>query len=750
MNPDFSTVAFAEESEASLADTLRKVLRILRQRLALFGFGFCLVVACSVIYLLQLPPRYTASATILFDPRQHEVVDLQAVISGLPSDSAALETEIRLIRSASLMQRVAADMGLITDPEFNPLLNDPSVLSQTANQIRSVISFISQAVAAPETSIFSERTSDDAQSAALNAAASILNSRLSVRRDGLTYLISVNITSEDPRKSAQLANRVAELYLDQQLETKFEAIRRANDWLSERVASLREQVETAEASVEVYRAKHGLISAEGSTLTESQIVNVSGQLANARAGLAEDTARLDSVRIRLRSGRSIDSIVNVLTSPVIQQLRAQYSQVARKKAELGSSLGPRHPDMLQVNQELQDLNQQIQAETDRIVGNLENEVLVSKQRVKTLEVSLADAQGNLAQSELARVHLRELQRDADTSRTLYESFLSRFKQTSEQEGLAQADATIVSRATPPGGPSYPQPKKILAQALIFGLMLGGALVWLAEAFDSGFRSPEDLERETGLPTLGAIPFLEESDLVIDGRKITPESYVLEKPFSAFTEALRALKASLILTNVDRQPKSILVTSAVPGEGKTLSTIVFGRTLALSGAKVLLIDADLRRAGLTKSLNIEANYGFLECIVGTAEHADVIMSDPSGADILPLSKTVHTPIDLFSSQSFRKIMKELTAKYDLVLLDSPPVHAVADTLIIAQSVDAVMVLARWHKTPRHIILSALKDLNKTKARIAGVVLSQVDRKARAGSGYGYGYGNYSTYSNYYHE
>ncbi|MCG8441395.1 MAG: AAA family ATPase [Caulobacterales bacterium] len=721
---------------------LQSVIVAFRRRLDVFIMGFFAVLVVALAVIFQLTPRYTATAQILIDPRQKEVLDFEAVLSGLPPDSAVVDTEVEILRSEALARKVSQRLGLQADPEFNPDLREPGRLGRWASAVTGLFGGVARAAGA--TGDAGALTPAEAEADALEATYRVVGERLRARRVGLTYLIELGFETETPAKAAAVANAFAEAYIERQLEAKFDATRRANDWLSERLGALRAEVESAERQVEAYRAEAGLIAAEGSTLVEAQITDISTQLVEARADLTEKQARLSSVQGRLSRGEDLEAIGEALASDVVRDLRRQQAEVVRRRAELESELGPRHPTMVSVNRELSDLEAQIDAEVRRIVRNLENEVAIMRGRVSSLERSLGEAESEMLQSNRALVRLRELERGAEASRALYESFLNRFKQTSEQEGIEEADAQIVSQASVPREPSFPRRNLLALVTLVAAAGFGAALVVLAEIFDNGFRVADELEDAVGLPVVGTIPLLSKREANVDGKQMDLADYVMARPFSVFAEAFRTMKASLVRPNPDKRGQVIVFTSGVPGEGKTVNSVSFARTLALSGTKVLAIDGDLRRRALSRTFGMDAKVGLIEVLSGEVEVDAAITEDASGADVLALSPVRYTAQDVFSSRAFANMLEQLRQRYDVVVFDTAPVLAVADTLSLIKHADVVVVMVRWARTSRSILKMVMMELRNLSIRSATLALTQVNVRANAKYGYGYYSDKYTHY------
>ncbi|WOF72449.1 GumC family protein [Parvibaculaceae bacterium PLY_AMNH_Bact1] len=433
-----------QESDVDLID-LRQVYLTLRRNLQLIVAMIATITVLTLVVTLQLTPLYTATAKVLIETRENNVVDIEAVLSGLSSDSATVDSQVEIIKSQALALRVIETLDLGNDPEFNVILQEQS-WAASLNPLHLVRSLVPGA----------ERNEEEARQAELISVVDVFQNRLGISRTGLTKVISINFTSEVPRKAERIANAVADAYLVDQLEAKYEATQRATVWLDSRLRDLREQVKSSEEAAELYRAAHGLLDADGSTLTEQQLKEINSQLLLARAELDGSRAKLGRVRELVSRGRGFESVGEVLASEVIRDLRREQSELIRKEAQLRARYGERHPSIIEIKDERRDLDLQIQSEVSRIVVGLENEVAVAATRVASLERSLAATTTAAGEKEQDRVRLRELQREATSNRTLYENFLARFKETRQQEDLQEADARVISRATLPVDKSSPR------------------------------------------------------------------------------------------------------------------------------------------------------------------------------------------------------------------------------------------------------------------------------------------------------
>ena len=712
----------------------KQALRALRRRLALFLLVVISVFVTVAVFTFQATPVYSTSASVIIDSRDKTVVDIGSVLSGLPPESTVVDTEVEIIRSRSLAEKVVRQLDLTSYPEFNPLLREPATTDKIKSQIKSWLGGGSSGA--------SEESDAATQKKEMEMVVNNLLARTSARRIGTTYGIEIFADSHDPELAAAIANQVVDQYFVEQLDAKFDATRRANAWLEERLAELREEVNQAENAVESYRASSGLISAGANTLNEQQMSDLNAQLIVQRAELAEAEARLVTVREMAQRGISAEVSGEALNSPVISELRRQQAEILRRRADLRNRYGPKHPDIQGINNEEANIRDQIQVELRRIVSNIEGEVAIARKRVQSLESNLNSMRATLAQNNQAGVRLRELERNAEASRSIYEAFLARFKQTNESEGLAEPDARLLSSAPVPRVPSFPKTSLNLAVGLVFGLMLGVGAVVAAEALNSQISSGEEIEEHFRVPFLGNFPRLTGS------AKRDARTYLLENPTSAYAESFRNLRASIMFADLDSPVKTVAITSSQPDEGKTTMTHGLGLMSAMSGTRTLIIDGDFRRKRLSDVVMSDApERGFLECLFGecTIEEA-VQVDEASNLHILPLTPSRHTPRDVFGSKAFDQLMTQLQDIYEFIIIDTGPLLLLAETRVLTSKVDQVVIVSRWLKTNRAALKQTLSILRDFRARVAGVVINRVDTSKYHRQGYGHS--GYKSYAKYY--
>lgn len=731
--------------------TVQRVLRAVRRRLSLMIAVFLLTFAGVAVWSFQLKPAYSATSRVIVNSRNQNVIDISAVIAGMPANPTIVDTEAEILRSRTLIEKLVRRLDLVNDPEFNWAKAEPSEMDK---QIAAVKDFIKSLMPFGKKNDAPERAGPPVNPAEverneIDGVVGAVQDRISVNRVGSTLIIEISATSSDPKKAASLANTLAEVYLDNQLDTKFDATRRAQAWLDERVAELREEVRSAESAVEAHRARTGLLTAGGgSTLAEQAIRDLQANLTAAQAEYTERNARLRNLNAQMQAEAGIDTIAEAQNSSTINSLRAAQSTITSRKADVFRRYGEKHPEYQKVLVEEADNVRLIDAELRRIASSLEQDVLIAGEKVKTLQGELNRQKGELAVNNRAGVEQAALEREAQASRTLFEEFNTRFKETNQLEPITDPDAVIDSFAPVPGGPSFPNIKLNLMLGVMLGIALAGFVGLVVELLDNYISSPEEVEQVAGVPYIGQIPLLPTTGNFAKA-KVKPAEYLIEKPHSGFAEAYRHLRASIMFADIDKAAKTVAVVSSLPSEGKTSMTYCLGRMAAMSGTKTIVIDGDIRLRQLTEVSGVKPEAGLLEYLFGEARLADAVVTDEkTGLHILPLTDRKHTPRDVFGSRAFDALLSMLQQTYDLIIIDTGPILLMAETRVVTSKVDQVVVATRWRKTNRGTLRDTIKILRDFHANIAGVVLTFVDLRKRGH--HAYTTADYKAYAKYYHE
>jgi len=704
---------------------LRQLFGILLQR-ARLGLGVAAVVFVVVLGAFALKtPTYQSSGSVVIDPKGINLAHAdQPQGYTLPADTSAVDTQVEVLRSHALAERVVRRLKLWNDPEFN---------GAAAPRFFGLIpAKAPSATAAPLT---------------VSRVADTIMTHTWIRRAGLTYVVQVGFSSASPKKAAMIANTVMDEYLRQQVDNKIAAVTKANTELGGTLEKMRADAEVAQTRLQEYKNAHGLMSAEGATNAEQEVSTLNEQIAAAKADAAEKQARLVAAEAQARSGSAGADVGAALASETIKEMRKREAELSVKLAQLQTDFTDEYPEVKRTKAQLRDIRGQIQSEINRVLSNLRAEARAAAGRESSLIASRGQAQGGLAANNQAMVGLVALQQRADAAKSIYEAYLNRAKEVAAESSLEQADATVNSPAAVPTQPSSPNMKLGAVLAFLAGLIAAGAAILIAEFWDKHLRSRLDVERELGVPFAGVLPdFRSIKPKGLRGAAAEPAEYLVSHPFSGFAEAFRNLRAFLLVSD-QANSKLIAVTSAVPREGKSLTSFCLARTLALSGHKVALVDCDLRQRGVTKLIG-PRDVGLVEVVQDKLPVDDALVHDAkSNCWVLPASGG-KIPHDLFSNPDCDDVLRDLSERFDYVILDAPPILGVADARILAAKADRVLYLVQWNKTPLRAAQSAIDILNECGANIAGALLTKVDVRGQSAFGYGDSSDYYGYFKNYY--
>lgn len=686
-----------------------------RKKLLLLG-TVILVTLFSVLAAYQITPKYSSTVRLMIGGNKAQSAGaLSQVLTGRDGSRAQMYGELEIMQSDRLLDKAVTRLNLLDDPEFNR-----SLLSRWRDRL-SEISILGPIVEFFTTPADMGNADEASDATRKQVAIDTLRANLEVQPPSLSNVIAITVRSIDPRKAASFANTFVDLYIADNVDRRVRASAETRAWLDNRIGELRSSVLDSERSVAEFLTSKRLIENGRNAVVERQFAALSAQLTTAKANYAEKQTRMAQVYRLRNSEQGIGAAKEVRISPLIQRLEDQEASLQRRLAELEPNFGERHPKMVNLRAELSAARQRIEEEQGRIVQELENEVRVSRARVSAVEEELKKLDTKRIASGQDMVRLRQLKREAEANQRLYETYLVRLKQSDTHRDVLSDNAIqIVSSARAPVLPSHPRKSLIIGLGFVSSLALGLFLIFLSERLDNGFSGIDQLENLTGMPVLGPVPRLPAAEK--NGR--APAEIILASPDSAYGEAIRSIRTGLTVSNVDLAPKVVMIASALPGEGKTSLAVSLARQSAISSVRgnVVLVDCDLRRPSVSSVLGLRAEVGLTELFAGEASLEEVLKIDPkSGLHVIPSTAGTPNPPELLNSQHMRDLLAHLSSSYDLVIIDSPALNAVADARVLAHLVDATVFVVQSQVTSRKQVLSALKLLVSARARIAGLVL-----------------------------
>ena len=718
---------------------VRELIRMFnRRKWQLIGVT-ALVCALTGLILIQLTPEYRSSALVMLDTRKARVTNTTDVLTTGLIDIPAMQTEIEVLRSATLLGRVSDKLRLDIDPEFGAA--PVGFIGGIIGDVRQYVGkWLPAEAPAPDRS----RNAQDGPRARAVAA---LTRALTTATRGRSYVIAISVDSRDPTKAKRLVDAMTDFYLVDQLQAKLDANKRATEFFNDRLEELRRNVEAAERAVATFREKSGLTIGKDSTITTQSLSELNSQLIQARAQRADRESRLIALQQAARNPATLGGVSEVLANPLIGSLRAQEAEVARRVGDLHQRYGESHPRMLQTRAEQGQIQGRIAQEVAKIIGSLKGDAEAARSKEVELQAQVDALEKRAGGQSQHEVEAKQLEREAQSSRSVYEDFLKRFKELREQQDIQQPDARVLSAATLPGAPVFPRYGLTMLAALAVGLVLGTVVILLIERLDGGFRTGDQVERFTSRALVGMIPALGRSTL----GKLVPARFAIDKPASAYAEALRSTYTAITLGTLDAPPKVILVTSSLPNEGKSTFVSSLGGLIARSNPdkKIVVVDCDLRRSSVASSLGVVKHEGTIDEYLSGAKPLEQIIGRDETSGLYYITARSGTPnsAEILDSNAMRNFVVALSGQFDMVFLDSPPVMAVSDARITARLADYIIFLIRWEQTPRELAVNALKMLRDLRKNV-GVVLAQVNVSRHSKYGYGDHAYHYSKYRDYY--
>ncbi len=678
-------------------------ITVLRYRWRILGFVFAATLLAAGI-VLALEKIYRASVTVLIENEQARVVSIDDVYGRNNASKEYLATQFEILKSRDLAERVVKRLKLSEHPAFDPRQQKQgfkisALFSSADDEPQWTEGEITQVVVEP------------------------VSKGLSVSPIRKTQLVKVNYESNDPKLAALVANTFAQAYIDSQREAKLNVTVEAATWLSARLEGLREKLRASETRLQEYRESADLVDVGGAnTLGKDELGELIQRHVDAKNALSEaETLHSQVQRLgESPSANTLMSIPSILSDTLVQRLREEQSRADRKVAELSKRYGPKHPKMIaarsDAKQALSDLDYQVKS----VAQGFTTKYRGASQTEQSIKAQISAARERYQGVNRKEFKLLELERDVATNRQLYDMFLSRAKETSETEGLQAAHARIVDPAMTPRNPIKPNGKMIILLVVGASAILGVLLAIVMDSLNKTVKTPDDVEEKLGVPMLGFLPLETKNK-----SKLPFEGFNLQAK-GGFAEAIRTVRTSLMLQSIDEHRNVTLVTSSVPGEGKSTTSLNLARAFA-QVERVVLVDADMRRPTVSRVFDLPRSAeGLSNLVAGTAVLEDVVYrKDDYNLDVMPSGIIPNNPLELLSSKRFAEVLEELKQHYDRIVIDSAPTHAVSDSLVLSNHADELVYIVKADATSIDLVKKGLARLREAKAPIAGAVLNQVD-------------------------
>lgn len=695
----------ASQNPLEKVDLFSKIPVLWRNKLLILAILFASTAAGAFYAFRVATPLYTSTATLVLQVENANVVDIDSVVSGNTGESSALNTEVEVILSRGILERVVDELALIEDPDFNSSLKEVSQIQKWILGLKTLLNSKTPLDFSPQ----------DIETKIRNNTIDELKSAISVFNARDTYIFNIRATTSDPEKSKKIANTLSEKYIEDQVRVKQDATERAVQWLSEKVIDLEDELRNREKSLKEFRSEANMASIEALEFASARISDTRGRIRSLQSEieeLVENLQNLDTARRLLNSTN--------FTPSSLKDVRRVILEVS-----------PDFPRPIIADNE---------AQADRLLSSIiqfeesqRSSLEQKRSQIESLSQSLTSQLERSDQLSADFNQLQQLEREANVSENLYETFLSRLKEADIQRGLQQADSRMLSPAIS-GVYVSPNKKFILLLSGLFGLVLGSAISLIRDNLNNSITSSDEVENDFGLSVVGEIP-------LVSAKTRKDFLDILKRDnTSNIAESVRNLRTSIMLSQKGEPPQVIMSTSSVPGEGKTTNSLALASNLSMMGKKVILIEADTRRRTLQQYFpSFKGGRGLISAIYNPETlHSSIHRFENYPADIIFGDSSEDNAADIFSSQEFIDLLEQVKDIYDFVIIDTPPVLAVPDARIIARACDYILYTVRWNYTTKGQFSEGIRQIQSINLSIGGVALSQISKK---GNSY-YGYGNYS--------
>ncbi len=706
-----------------------------------------LVLTCALVVFttvaigtLKEKPIYEGKVLVEIDPEAPSVVNFKEVVNPSTQDMESYEdTQYKIIKSRTLAEKVVRDLELYKNPEF---IRD-----------RYLFGLFDGGVPPLPASI--EEGPPDSTAPIFRNAVGYFMSSVDVNPIRRSNLVEVTFDSTNPQTAAMVANKLADDYIENNLQVKFDATTKASAWLDNKLRELRAQVEAADDRLAEYARANGIVFiSQSQTLVTERLAQLQGQLTGAQSDRMGKQALYDQVR----SGH-IDTLPGVVGNPLVQSLEGRKTELERSYDDMSVNYKPDYPKMVEIKKQMDAIDKQIDHEKKIAAKTIIDEYNAAIGREKYIQAAVEDAKKSVNDLADKTIQYNIIKRDSDSNHELYAALTERMKEANAAAGLNQSNIHVVDPSVVPTGPVKPRVMLNLTIGLLLGVALGVGLAFFQEYLDKTLKTPDDVEQHLRLPSLGVLPRFalagaaEKDEDGIETLALTtgsnghhPVAPAIQTTPQAI-EAFRSLRTSVLLS-ASPVPRLILVTSALPSEGKTTTAINLGATLASLGNKVVVVDCDMRRPAVHRGTAVENNPGFVQCLTGHLDVSGAVLPVPGveNLSVIPCGPIPPNPAEVLSSPLCADLLHRLREKFEYVLVDSPPLLSVADSRILATLVDAVVLVARAHSTPYDVVRRARTLLYGSGARILGVALNDLDVERNGFGyqqyqyGYGYGYGH----------
>jgi capsular exopolysaccharide synthesis family protein len=716
--------------------SLRDYGKVLRKRRWSVLAALLITLTTTAIFTFAMKPIYRGTTTIQINKESPQIVDFKEIFAINTMDMDYYQTQYKILESRSLAKRVIQANSLFNHPEFSPEKESSPFQIWRSSIVKKGSEWLTF-----QNEKASPLSEDGKESAQDSLTINEFLDKLKVEPIRNSRLVKVHFDSQDPNLAKQVPNTLAELYIQQNLEARFKATEQAKEWLTRQLDDLKGKVEKADETLRAFGSRHGIISLEEK---ENIVIQRLSELNEALAKAEAERMAKEALYRQTQSPNS-DSLPSILENKLVQELKQTYIQLEAQYMKLSESFfKPDWPEMRRLKDQMETVQSRLNGEIKKIVAGMKNEYESSLRKEILLRNAFEEQKTRAMEMQQRAIQYNILKREADTNKELYKGLLQRMKEAGVSAGITASNIQVVDQAEMPTKPFKPNKRLNLLLAAVVGLFLGVGLAFFLEHLDDTIKTPEDLQNLIRLPSFGIVPegAYERRRLVDSNHSFPVELATSDYPKSMLSEAYRSIRTSILLSSSGNPPKTIAVSSPNPGEGKTTTVMNTAIVLAQTGARVIIIDADMRKPRIHKVFGKENGVGLSSFLSGNADlEAVVQQSKIPDLYYIPSGPIPPNPSELLGSVLFKKMIEGLGSRFHYLIIDSPPLLAFSDSVIISTNVDGVVMVVIGGKTPRETLKRSKEVLLQVDARILGVV---INRARVRGAEYGSYYHRYYYY------
>lgn len=729
------------EADDDLIDIGRIYRVVMHRKWGILGLALAITLLTGLV-VSAMEPVYRASAAIMLESQEANLVGVEDVYSVGASQQYLINTQFDILQSRDLAERVVRKLQLHKHPVFIAAEAEKKeipwyrieALSGLKTQIKALLPGDNQELPP----LISEEQQHEAT---IQSITNAITAELTVEPVDFSLIAHLGFESTDPKLAAQIVNAIGREFIDGDLEVRLSGTVEATEWLNFRLEDLRAKLHVSEQALQDFRDREGLVDVAGVTgLGSSELQTLAQRLEDARKARIEALNIKEEVQdMRNASSEELMTVPAVLEHQLIGVLKREQSSQERRMAELGKRYGPKHPKMIAARSDLDTASRALELEVRKVVSGISREYELARRNESELQANWESSKTQVQDFNRKEFELRGLQREVDTNRELYDVFFTRIKNVSQTGGFEKPHARIIDKAIPPSSPFKPNLKLSVIVALVLGIMLGCGIAILLDVLDNTIKTLDDVPDKLGFPLLGNLPRMETN------RKGEFAQF-WQQPKGQYAEALRTIRTGLVLSGLDDPARVVVVTSTLPGEGKSTIALNLGAALGQM-ENVLVIGGDLRRPSLASRCALAPNHpGLSHFVSGTAKLDDCIqLQKELNAYVMPAGVIPPNPLEMLSSKKFAQALSDLRERFDRIIIDSAPLQLVSDAMVLASYADSVIYVVKADATPASQAKKGIDAIVASNEPLTGIVLNQFD--AKKASKYDHG-GSYYHYKDYY--